>query len=329
MSLLTIIGNAADNAGFNKPATIIGNTDAGAVRLLQMARREARYIAEKVNWTALVVENTFVANGTSVYALPTDYRSLVGDTLWDRSRFWEMRGALSPQEWQSYKSSTFANATIERRWRLRIPSGATAGAAVKFELDPAITSTDTSSVFVYEYVSKNWCRSTTLFQAVNVAIAVAGTGYVVGNTVTLAGGTVTTKTVVTVLAITSTGGISSAIITTPGVYTVAPSNPVAQFSTSGSGINATFTMTFAGQTQSDWVADADTGIIDEDLIELGVIWRILRRVGMAYDEEKDEYQRRLDMAIARDGGTATLDLAPSMFMLGGYDNIPDGNWPNG
>ena len=77
MSLLSVCTNAANDAGVNVPATIIGNADPAAARLLQMARRTARDMAERANWTALTVENVFIANGTSDYMLPADFR-LVG-----------------------------------------------------------------------------------------------------------------------------------------------------------------------------------------------------------------------------------------------------------
>jgi hypothetical protein len=330
-NLLQICQNAANDAGVTIPAAIINNFDPAAARLLQMARREARGLAERVNWTALTVENVFIANGTSDYLLPPDYRSIVNDTLWDRSRFWRMRGALSPQQWQMYKSSVIGRASIERRWRIRLPAGDPGGAAVQFEIDPPITG-DVTSTFVYEYVSKNWCASTTLKQAANAALVTGGTNYAVGDTITLAGGTSTAPAILTVIH--APGGIISSNapgtpitpveVTTPGNYTAVPANPVSQLSTSGSGSGATFTMMWGNLTQPDWTADTDVPLLDDDVIELGIIWRLLRRLGLAYDEEKDEYDRRADLLIARDGGTATLDLAPvDRYALIGPYNLPE------
>jgi hypothetical protein len=334
VSLLTICTNAANNAGVNVPAAIVGNADPAAARLLQLARDVAWDLSERVNWTALTVENVFIANGTSDYLLPTDFRSIVNDTLWDRSRFWRMRGAMSPQQWQMFKSSIIGRATIERRWRIRLPSGDPAGAAVQFEIDPPITG-DTASTFVYEYVSKNWCASTTTKQAVSAAVVSGGTGYKAGDTIVLAGGTETIATVITVIAV-GTGGvimlpsITPAQITTPveittsGNYTAIPTNPVSQASTSGSGTGATFTMGWGNATQPDWAADTDIALLDERTIEIGVLWQLQHRLGLDYSEEKDRFERRVDVLIARDGGTATLDLAPydRLTLVGPY-NVPE------
>ena len=45
-----------------------------------------------------------------------------------------------------------------------------------------------------------------------------------------------------------------------------------------------------GTGQSVWTADTDVGVIDEEVFELGIIWRLLNRMGQPYAEEKAEYQ---------------------------------------
>lgn len=82
---------------------------------------------------------------------------------------------------------------------------------------------------------------TPTMKAVSAAIASGGTDYAVNDTITLAGGTFGTAAVLTVTAVNS-GVITAVSLTTAGSYTVLPSNPVAQGSTSGSGTTATFTM---------------------------------------------------------------------------------------
>ena len=83
-------------------------------------------------------------------------------------------------------------------------------------------------------------------------------------------------------------------------------------------------MGWGNATQQDWAADSDVALLDEDVIELGVIWRLLRRLGLDYAEEKDEYEARADLLAARDGGTAILDLAPydRLTLVGPY-NVPE------
>lgn len=71
------------------------------------------------------------------------------------------------------------------------------------------------------------------------AVAAGGSGYAIGNTITLTGGAVLTVSSV------SSGAVTGVSITTPGSYASVPSNPVGQTATSGSGTGATFNLTFA------------------------------------------------------------------------------------
>jgi len=176
--------------------------------------------------------------GQSDYALPADFKTPVDNTFWDRSRFWSMRGPLSPQQWQLYKSSVIGRASIQRRFRFRrSPTGGQV-----LSIDP--TPTDNGSQLVFEYVSTGWCVSQ------------------------------------------------------------------------------------SGTFQSSWQADTDTGVIDEYLIRLGLKWRVLRRKGMSYAEELDEYEREVSTAISKDGGAAILDLTPSdnLHLIGPYQ-VQESNFP--
>jgi hypothetical protein len=72
---------------------------------------------------------------------------------------------------------------------------------------------------------------------------VGGTGYQVNDTITLAGGTLTsaaTPTVLTVASVGLSGTVTGVYVSTPGAYTTLPTNPVGQASTSGQGTGAEF-----------------------------------------------------------------------------------------
>jgi hypothetical protein len=171
--------------------------------------------------------------GQSDYALPADFQRPIDNTLWDRSRFWSMRGPLSPQQWQLYKSSVIGRASLQRRFRFRTVAGQNV-----ISVDPV--PTDNGAPLILEYVSNGWCKS--------------------------AGGVV----------------------------------------------------------QNAWAADSDVEILDEYLIRLGLRWRMLRRLGMSYADELDEYERAVTKAMAQDGGAAILDLAPPdhLALIGPW-NLPE------
>jgi len=60
--------------------------------------------------------------------------------------------------------------------------------------------------------------------------------------------------------------------------------------------------------QNSWQADTDTGLLDESLMILGIRWRWLKTKGLEYAEDFNTYERRVNDAMARDGGAQTLNL---------------------
>lgn len=74
----------------------------------------------------------------------------------------------------------------------------------------------------------------------NQTIQAAGTGYASTDTVTFTGGTFTTPVTIEVGSVGGSGEILNFLVVDEGAYTVLPTNPVAQGSTSGSGVGATF-----------------------------------------------------------------------------------------
>jgi hypothetical protein len=309
MSLLTLVQNAARYCQISAPATLFNNPDPTAIFLLSCAQREGEIIARKPpgGWVSMIQEyvfqtvsigplsgsiansgaggvavitglssttgivaGSFIASGTGVpnnaivksvdsssqvtltlaatstgagsfsfgqsdYTLPSDFQRPIDNTFWDRTRYWQMRGPMNPQEWQLYKSSVIGQASIQRRYRFRQINNTTT-----LSIDP--TPFDNGSMLVFEYVSNAWCKSN--------------------------------------------------------------ANPPA--------------------LRSAWAADSDLGVVDEFLIQLGVTWRILRRLGMSYSEELDEYSRQIDKAMAHDGGSKMLELTPAenLSLIGPW-NLPE------
>lgn len=234
MTLLTMCQQAANSIPVSAPSGVVGNTNETAVLLLASAQDEGNALARRYNWLSSVTEYTFATVASQEdYSLPSDFKNLVNNTLWDRDNYENIRGPLSPQQWQEYKSSVLATTnTVWKRFRIRNVSGAT-----KFSIHP---TPDAAETMVFEYVSANWCESS------------GGTG------------------------------------------------------------------------QSAWAADTDVGILDEYLMGLGIKWRLLNRLGMAYDEEKEEYEREVSVAIARDGGAPVINLTGrSRYHLIGPGNVSD------
>jgi hypothetical protein len=61
--------------------------------------------------------------------------------------------------------------------------------------------------------------------------------------------------------------------------------------------------------QSAWAADTDTGILSEELMTLGVIWRFKSKKGLDYAEDMSNYEIAVNKAIFKDGARVTIDTS--------------------
>ena len=79
-----------------------------------------------------------------------------------------------------------------------------------------------------------------------------------------------------------------------------------------------------GTGQAAWVADTDTGVLDEVLLNMDLTWRFKQALGEEYGENKQEFEMELAQALARDGGAHTLSMSGhhrERFI--GHANLPD------
>jgi hypothetical protein len=64
-----------------------------------------------------------------------------------------------------------------------------------------------------------------------------------------------------------------------------------------------------GTGQTEWAADTDTGVLDEELTKLGVIWRFRQKKGFDYAEDMNNYEIAVNKAIFKDGARVTIDTS--------------------
>lgn len=76
--------------------------------------------------------------------------------------------------------------------------------------------------------------------------------------------------------------------------------------------------------QTDWLADTDTALLDEEVIRMGVVWRFLKAKGLDYGEEFRSYEMALLDLFGPDGARDTVDMGVT------FDwpmvTVPEGNW---
>lgn len=148
MTLLTIVNAAQSRLNLPISSTVVGNTSQTQKQLLAIANAEGIDTADAFAWQNLITEATFTTTATETQTNATfasDFGWIVQDTFWDRTATLPVRGPLSPSEWQAIKAQS--SPVAEPRFRIR-------GNTILFNPAPAAGHT-----CAYEYVSKNWCRS--------------------------------------------------------------------------------------------------------------------------------------------------------------------------
>lgn len=160
MTLLSIVECTADIIGLPRPTTVVTNTDQTVRTMFALLNREGQNLAKLRNgwgggWSVLEKQHSFsTVAAQDEYALPTDYGEMISDTVWNQDTFWEVRGPLSPQQWQTVKSGLASSPAL--RFRFRIKRSATSGEKV-FVLDPVPTAVET---VVFEYLTNRWASDT-------------------------------------------------------------------------------------------------------------------------------------------------------------------------
>ena len=82
-----------------------------------------------------------------------------------------------------------------------------------------------------------------------------------------------------------------------------------------------------GAGQSQWIADTDTGVIDEQLMTAGIIWRWKQSKGLEFAEDFNKYEMRVANAMVRDTPAMSLNMNAShgqRFISSA--NVQEGSW---
>jgi uncharacterized phage protein gp47/JayE len=196
-----------------------------------VATRDASGNSNIINFNVLSYVNIFIEVG--IHAL-VGYTSSTGQAIINSIVEYIAEMDIGQSV---YVSRLYAPANLSGTAALRAVSALLGTTQSQSDLD-ALSAT-------YEITSLR--IGTVPFTAQSISsIAIGGANYVVGNTITLTGGTTTDPAVITVDAIGTAGVITAAHISHPGSYTALPVQPMAQGSTNGSGTGATFNVEFFG-----------------------------------------------------------------------------------
>ena len=227
------IGNAAAQiVGLPRQATLVGNQNQNAVKVLRALENAKREVSRDFDWVALKREHTFATDGSSSYAVPNYFDRIINGTLWDRTNYRSVIGPLSSTEWQKWESGTVSGTTYYKL--LRIFSDSVGTKILKI-----YPSSDSGSTIAFEY-------------------------------------------------------IDSRAVIDPG-----------------------------GTLKEDITDDGDTFVFDDEAVEMSTTWRLLRMLGLNYDDEQGEYMRLVGERKANDGGAPVLNLSLDSIYMGFDPHLPD------
>lgn len=143
----TIIQRAGIQLGLGTIADPYASTDPKWIQLCDALRSAGSDLLAESNWTNLQKEVLFTTSGAaSAYALPSDYRSMLDQSGWDRSTFMPLVGPVSAQESQ-YLKARLVNVLFNIVFRIQ-------GGILTFPIVPA-----NGSEVAFAYLSKFWAMS--------------------------------------------------------------------------------------------------------------------------------------------------------------------------
>lgn len=148
LNVVQIAAQTFGEIGLPQPSQVVGGNDSNGAQVLALLNRAGNEIANaEGGWPELRGEQliTLVVD-QEAYDFPTDILYYRQGSSWDRTSHWRPYGPLSDREWQAVRSGV---GVFGPRIRFRLMDG-------QIHFDPVPTTTD---VIAFEYVSKNWCQS--------------------------------------------------------------------------------------------------------------------------------------------------------------------------
>lgn len=151
-TLLQMVQEAASLLVLTSPNTVTGSSDPQILQLWKICNEEGRKHSARYPWQALTNEATFTTlaieiQGTLTSIAGAGFRSIVNNTIWNRTLMRPVFGPLTSGEWQQLKAQTMTGPWNQYRIR---------GSNVIF--NPVPTAGQTCA---FEWISKYWAVSGT------------------------------------------------------------------------------------------------------------------------------------------------------------------------
>jgi len=145
---------------------------------------------------------------------------------------------------------------------VNISNGGTVTALTRTAAGSAYTTNPTPSITAPTTAGGVQATATCTIGVITAVVSAGGSGYLVGDVLTISGGTSTTAATVTVATL-SGSAVATVTISNVGAYTASPSNPAS--TTGGTGTGATFTLGF-GINTTFTITAAGSGYVEQPTV---------------------------------------------------------------
>jgi hypothetical protein len=146
MTLLTLVQKTCRRINLNIPNSAYANADPQIQQIVELCNEEGQSSAERYPWQVLRAEGSFTTvateTQTTLSTCAPGFKYLINNTFFDRTLQREIRGPVSPTEWQLLKAQQLTGPYYQYTVR---------GNSILFNPIP----TAGESVY-FEYISKNW-----------------------------------------------------------------------------------------------------------------------------------------------------------------------------
>lgn len=126
MSLASICQSVLAETGWPLLTNIANNSDATARQIMSIANTELRALSELFDWPQLAVEYNFnTIPGAATYLMPTDFRVLAPQSVFNKDQYYELRGSTGLQYWEMLKYgklSSLSRTRFKLGYTLGVPS---------------------------------------------------------------------------------------------------------------------------------------------------------------------------------------------------------------
>lgn len=106
MSILSILEDASAELSLGEVSSVFGGGTEQERHLLRLLKAECKALSER-DWAVATKEYSFTTGATEKqeYGVPSDFKRLLVDTMMNRTQNKRVMCGLTPEEWQSMKSS--------------------------------------------------------------------------------------------------------------------------------------------------------------------------------------------------------------------------------